>query len=89
MKGGIEHKVGRCVDGYLADEGKLIQAVLRLGTAIIPKQLILLRKLRQNTSHHLRDVAWVDICLERLAGLPRPTIRQSADNSKQVGTRTV
>ena len=82
-------KVERCVDGYLADEGKLIQAVLRLGTAIVPKQLILLRKLRQKTSYHLRDVAWVDVCLRRPAGSPRPTIRKDADNSKQVGARTV
>ena len=82
-------KAGRCVDSYLADEWKLIQAVLRLGTAIIPKQLILLRKLRKKTSHHLRDVAWVDICLRRLAGSPRPTTRKDADNCNIVGARTV
>jgi hypothetical protein len=81
-------KVGRCVDDYLADEGKLIQAVLRLGTAIIPKQLILLRKLRQKTSDHLRDVALVYICLRRLAGSPGPTTRKDADNCNIVGART-
>ena len=31
--------------GYLADEWKLIQAILRLSAAIIPEQFVLLRKL--------------------------------------------